>query len=66
VASTRSEDKRNAEGKENQKNGFHEKQRFTVTVHGLHGVISTVSGIGNKVFSVLLVFTFSTKFRQEN
>jgi hypothetical protein len=37
-----------------------------VTVHGLHGVISTVSGIGNKVFSVLLVFTFSTKFRQEN
>jgi hypothetical protein len=49
VGSTRSKDKRNAEGKENQKNAFHEKV-LTLPF--------TVSGIGNKVFSVLLVFTF--------
>lgn len=45
VGSTRSKDKTNSEGKENQKNAFHKK------VLTLPFAVLTVSGIGNNVRS---------------
>ncbi len=60
MGSTRSKDKTNAEGKENQKNAFHKKVLTLGDI--VISLVNLVSGIGNKVFSVLLVFTFSTKF----